>query len=80
MDKISVALPHPDAATAIIKGGTGITGHVGNPPFQEQKLAGKPEARIVLNSSTCWGGPASETVLYASKNFARTTRKPTRYS
>ena len=42
LDKISVAVPHPDAAAAIIKGGTEITAHFGNPPFQEQELAGKP--------------------------------------
>ena len=48
LDKISVALPHPDAAAAIIKGGTEITGHFGNPPFQEQELAENPNARICL--------------------------------
>jgi NitT/TauT family transport system substrate-binding protein len=50
LDKISVALPHPEAAAAIIKGGTEITGHFGNPPFQEQELAENPNARIVLKS------------------------------
>lgn len=34
LDKLSVALPHPDAAAAIIAGGTEITAHFGNPPFQ----------------------------------------------
>lgn len=69
LDKISVALPHPDAAAAIIKGGTEITGHFGNPPFQEQELAGNPNARIVLNSYDVLGGPASATVLYATEKF-----------
>ena len=69
LDKISVALPHPDAAAAIIKGGTEITGHFGNPPFQEQELAGNPQARIVLNSYQVLGGPASATVLYATEKF-----------
>ncbi len=32
LDKISVAVPHPEAAAAIIKGGTEITGHFGNRP------------------------------------------------
>ena len=49
LDKFSVALPHPDAAAAIIKGGTEITAHFGNPPFQEQELAGNPNAHIVLS-------------------------------
>lgn len=69
LDKISVAVPHPDAAAAIIKGGTEITGHFGNPPFQEQELAGNPQARIVLNSYQVLGGPASATVLYATEKF-----------
>lgn len=69
LDRISVAVPHPDAAAAIIKGGTEITGHFGNPPFQEQELAGNPNARIVLNSYQVLGGPASATVLYATEKF-----------
>jgi NitT/TauT family transport system substrate-binding protein len=69
LDKISVALPHPDAAAAIIKGGTEISGHFGNPPFQEQELAGNPQAHIVLNSYQVLGGPASATVLYATEKF-----------
>ena len=69
LDKIQVAVPHPDAAAAIIKGGTEITAHFGNPPFQEQELAGNPQARIVLNSYDVLGGPASATVLYATEKF-----------
>jgi NitT/TauT family transport system substrate-binding protein len=69
LDKIQLALPHPDAAAAIIKGGTEITGHFGNPPFQEQELAGNPAAHIVLNSYDVLGGPSSATVLYATEKF-----------
>ncbi|WOI45696.1 ABC transporter substrate-binding protein [Acidovorax sp. BLS4] len=75
LDKIQVALPHPDAAAAIIKGGTEITGHFGNPPFQEQELAGNPAARIVLNSYDVLGGPSSATVLYATEKFRRDSPK-----
>jgi len=69
LDKLQVALPHPDATAAIIKGGTEITAHFGNPPFQEQGLAGNPNARIVLNSYDVLGGPASATVLYTTEKF-----------
>lgn len=69
LDKWTVALPHPDAAAAIIAGGTEITGHFGNPPFQEQELAGNPNARVVLNSYDVLGGPSSATVLYATEAF-----------
>ena len=69
LDKITQAVPHPDAAAAIIAGGTEITGHFGNPPFQEQELASNPKAHIVLNSYDVLGGPSSATVLYATEKF-----------
>jgi NitT/TauT family transport system substrate-binding protein len=69
LDKYTQALPHPDAAAAIIAGHTEITGHFGNPPFQEQELAANPKAHIVLNSYDVLGGPSSATVLYATGKF-----------
>ncbi|MBV7538731.1 ABC transporter substrate-binding protein [Duganella sp. sic0402] len=69
LDKFTQTLPHPDAAAAIIAGGTEINGHFGNPPFQEQELAGNPKARIILNSYDVLGGPSSATVLYATEKF-----------
>src|SRR5471032_2613568 len=69
LDKLTQAVPHPDAAAAIIAGGTEITGHFGNPPFQEQELAGNPKAHIVLNCYDVLGGPSSATVLYATEKF-----------
>lgn len=69
LDKISVALPHPDATAAIIKGGTEISAHFANTPSQEQELAGNPAAHIVLNSYQVLGGPSSATVLYATEKF-----------
>ncbi|CAG4928486.1 ABC transporter substrate-binding protein [Paraburkholderia saeva] len=69
LDKLTQAVPHPDATAAIIAGGTEITGHFGNPPFQEQELAGNPKAHIVLNSYDVLGGPSSATVLYATEKF-----------
>jgi NitT/TauT family transport system substrate-binding protein len=69
LDKLQVALPHPEATAAIIKGGTEINTHFGNPPFQEQGLAGNPNAHIILNSYDVLGGPSSATVLYATEKF-----------
>ncbi|HTH60586.1 MAG TPA: ABC transporter substrate-binding protein [Paraburkholderia sp.] len=69
LDKLTVAVPHPDATAAIIAGGTEITGHFGNPPFQNQELAGNPKAHIVLSSYDVLGGPSSATVLYATQKF-----------
>ncbi|WP_443114710.1 ABC transporter substrate-binding protein [Herbaspirillum seropedicae] len=75
LDKISIAVPHPDATAAIISGGTEITGHFGNPPFQEQELAGNPHAHIVLKSYDVLGGPSSATVLYATEKFRKDNPK-----
>lgn len=75
LDRLSVALPHPDAAAALLKGGTEINAHFGNPPFQEQELAGNPAAHIVLKSYDVLGGPASATVLYATEKFRRDNPK-----
>jgi NitT/TauT family transport system substrate-binding protein len=69
LDKLTQAVPHPDAAAAIIAGGTEITGHSGNPPFQDQELAGNPKAHIVLNSYDVLGGPSSATVLYTTQKY-----------
>jgi len=69
LDKLQVAVPHPDATAAIIKGGTEISAHFGNPPFQNQSLAANPNARVVLNSYDVLGGPSSATVLYATEKF-----------
>ncbi|WP_323118167.1 ABC transporter substrate-binding protein [Burkholderia alba] len=69
LDRLTQAIPHPDAAAAIIAGGTEITGHFGNPPFQEQELAGNPNAHVVLSSYDVLGGPSSATVLYATEKF-----------
>ncbi len=69
LDKLQVTLPHPEATAAIIKGGTEVTGHFGNPPFQNQELAANPNARVVLNSYDVLGGPSSATVLYATEKF-----------
>ncbi|RTL43592.1 MAG: ABC transporter substrate-binding protein [Burkholderiales bacterium] len=75
LDKLQVALPHPEATAALIKGGTEINAHFGNPPFQEQVLAGNPNAHIVLKSYDVLGGPSSATVLYATEKFRKDNPK-----
>lgn len=75
LDRLQVAIPHPEATAALIKGGTEINAHFGNPPFQEQGLAGNPNVHIVLNSYDVLGGPASATVLYTTEKFRRDNPK-----
>ncbi|WP_202618482.1 ABC transporter substrate-binding protein [Pectobacterium carotovorum] len=69
LDKLQVAIPHPEATAAIISGGTEITTHFSNSPFQEQALAGNPKAHIILNSYQVTDGPNSPVVLYATEKF-----------
>jgi NitT/TauT family transport system substrate-binding protein len=75
LDHLTQALPHPDAAAAIIAGQTEINAHFGNPPFQDQELAGNAKAHIVLNSFDVQGGPSSATVLYATEKYVRDNPK-----
>ena len=75
LDHLTQTLPHPDAAAAIIAGQTEINGHFGNPPFQDQELAGNPKAHIVLNSFDVQGGPSSATVLYATEKYVKENPK-----
>ena len=75
LDANTQALPHPDAAAAVIAGGTEINAHFANPPFQEQELAGNPKAKIVLDSYQVLGGPASSTVLYATEKYVKENPK-----
>lgn len=69
LDGITVALPHPDATAAIISGGTEITAHFANPPFQDEELARNPKAHVVLKSYDVLGGPSSSTVLFSTEKF-----------
>nr|WP_175798576.1 ABC transporter substrate-binding protein [Burkholderia anthina] len=69
LDALTQAIPHPDATAAILANSNVITGHFGNPPFQEQELAGNPGAHIVLSSYDVLGRPSSATVLYATQKF-----------
>ncbi len=75
LDRLTQSVPHPDAAAALIAGQTELNSHFGNPPFQEQELAGNPKAHIVLNSYEVLGGPASSTVLYATEKWVKENPK-----
>ncbi|MFB9241418.1 ABC transporter substrate-binding protein [Massilia antarctica] len=78
LDRFTQALPHPDAAAAIIAGQTEINAHFATPPYQEQELAANPRAHVVLDSYEVLGGPASSTVLYATEKYLKDNPKTTR--
>lgn len=67
LDKYTISLPHPDAAASIIAGGTELTGHFSNPPFQEQEIQAKG-VHVVLNTYDLLG-PNSPTLLFATEKF-----------
>ena len=75
LDPITQTVPHPDAAAALIAGKTELNAHFASPPFQEQELAGNPNAHIVLDSYQVLGGPASATVLYATEKYVKDNPK-----
>ncbi len=75
LDPLTQTLPHPDAAAAVIAGKTELNAHFGNPPFQDQELAGNPQAKVVLNSYDVLGGPSSATVLYATERYVKENPK-----
>ena len=67
LDKYTISLPHPDAAASLIAGGTELTGHFSNPPFQEQEIQAKG-VHVVLNTYDLLG-PNSPTLLFATEKF-----------
>ena len=67
-DDISVSLPHPDATSALIAGGSEISAHFSSPPFQYQALE-SPKVHKVLSSYDVLGGPATFNVLYTTQKF-----------
>jgi NitT/TauT family transport system substrate-binding protein len=67
-DEYSVSVPHPDATSALIAGGSEINAHFSSPPFQYQELE-NPKVHKVLSSYDILGGPATFNVLYTTQKF-----------
>jgi len=68
LDALTVSMSHPQAAAALLSGGTEITAHFTNSPFQEQELQ-DTRVRRILNSYDVLGGPATLNSLYAAAKF-----------
>lgn len=73
-DRLTVAMPHPEAATALLTGSAGITGHFGSPPFQYQELK-DPKIHNVLDSYKILGGPATFVIAIATGKFYKANPK-----
>jgi len=68
LDDITVSMAHPDAAAALLGGGSEIDAHFTSPPFSNQELA-NPRIHKVLSNYDQMGGPATFNVLYAPDKF-----------
>lgn len=68
LDSLTVAMPHPEAVTALLSGSGAITGHFSSPPFQYQELK-DPRVHKVLSSYDVLGGPATFNVVWGTSKF-----------
>ncbi len=67
-DKLTVQMPHGDAAAALMSGASEVNNHFSAPPFQEIELK-KQGLRRVTSAQEILGGPASYFVAYTSERF-----------
>ncbi|HTO21618.1 MAG TPA: ABC transporter substrate-binding protein [Spirochaetia bacterium] len=74
LDPLTVALPHPDAAQALISGSGTITAHFSNVPFQYEEVK-KPGVRTILTSGEIVGGPFTSTVAWSVGRFVNENPK-----
>ena len=76
LDPLTITLPHPDAAVAIIAKSTELTAHYGVAPFQNYELAA-PGVHAVLKSYDTLGGQTTNGVLLMAKKFRDANPKVT---
>jgi NitT/TauT family transport system substrate-binding protein len=67
LDSLTVSMPHPDAAAALLSGSGSITAHFASPPFLYQELA--KGLRSVISSYDILGGPATFNVVWSTRKF-----------
>jgi NitT/TauT family transport system substrate-binding protein len=68
LDRLTVALGHPDAVTALSPGygKATITAHIAVQPYTDRGLK-IPGAHVITDSRTVFGGPLTQIVLLATK-------------
>jgi len=67
LDSLTVSMPHPDAAAALLSNSGSITAHFASPPFSYQEQA--KGLRSVISSYDILGGPATFNVVWSTKKF-----------
>ena len=76
LDPLTITLPHPDAAIAIISKSSELTAHYGVSPFQNYEVAA-PGTHVVLKSYDTLGGPTTNGVVFMAKKFRDANPKVT---
>ncbi|CPR17981.1 ABC transporter substrate-binding protein [Brenneria goodwinii] len=67
-DHLTVSLPHPDASAALIAGGSEVSAHFANAPFQNEALK-HPNIHKVVDSYELFGGPQTGIVVMGTQKF-----------
>jgi NitT/TauT family transport system substrate-binding protein len=68
LDKLTVALSHPDGMSMLVNGKTEISAHFTSPPFQNLEMK-KPGVHTVLTSEQVMGGPSTWSILFTTVKF-----------
>lgn len=68
LDKLTVALPHPDGMSALLSGHTEVNAHFTSPPYQEIERAA-PGVRTILTSNEVLGGQHSFGLIFTTVRF-----------
>jgi len=76
LDPLTITLPHPDAAIAIISKSTELTAHYGVAPFQDYEVAA-PGTHVVLKSYDTLGGQTTNGIVFMAKKFRDASPKVT---
>lgn len=69
-DAMMVALPHPDAANALLSGGNTIDGYVSTPPFQQFLLRDQRIHAVARSRDFLGGQEATGVILGGPRKFA----------
>jgi len=76
LDKLTVAMSHPDGTQALLGGSGGITAHFTAPPFQYQQLkSDRAKVSRVLSSYDVLGGKSTFVVAISTERFAKASPK-----
>ena len=74
LDRLTVAMAHPDGTAALLSGRTEVTAHLTAPPFQYQQLK-DPRVRRVFSSYDVVGGPHTFNAVWTTAKFREANPK-----